>query len=106
MGASGRGTLPATATIWNSESTGAGTTSTKNLQISNSAYVSCFGHVNNATTITVMASADGQNWYAGPSQTLGGASDFCIHATVGCGWIALQSSSNVTATAIASCKDS
>jgi hypothetical protein len=106
VGASGRNVSPVSATIWNSESTGANTTSAKSLQIANSAYVSCFGHVNNATTITAMVSADGLNWYGGPSQTLGSASDFCIHFAAGCGWVALQSSSNVTATAIVSAKDS
>jgi hypothetical protein len=107
MGVAGRTALPTTATIWNAVSTGANTTSTNSLNIANAAFVSCFGHVSGSTVITVMASADNVNFYATQSTaTVTGAGDFCINVSLGCGYVALQSTNSVTATAVASAKDS
>jgi hypothetical protein len=106
VGVGGRGAGTIVAPIWSSEATGVTTTSTKTVQINNCAYVSVIGHANNATTIYAMVSADGTNWYQGPSQTLGSAGDFVISFTTGAGWIALSSSSNVTASAVVTAKDS
>ena len=71
----------------------------------NAPFVSAFGHSSAATTITLMLSSDNSNWYAGPTQVLAGAGDFCINATVGAEFVALQSlAASATITAWISAK--
>jgi hypothetical protein len=77
------------------------------LKVSNCAFVSAYGHVDNATTLTLQVSADGTNFYdTGSTQTLGAAGDFCINATIGASYVRLKSSNNVNATATITAKDS
>jgi hypothetical protein len=94
---------PQAAVVWSAATTGsAGNSNT--LQAWDCPFVSAFGHVSGATTVTLMYSFDGTTFYAGPSTTLAGASDFHIDATTGAEYLALQSSSSVTATAVISAK--
>jgi hypothetical protein len=95
---------PLTAIIWSAAATGSATTSTTNVNLQNCPYVSVFGNVSGATTITLMLSIDGTNFYAGPTVTTSGAGNFYLNATVGAVFVALQSSSNVTATAVISAR--
>ena len=92
------------ANIWSAVLTGTGT-STNTLDIKNAPFVSAFGHSDGAATITLMVSADNTNFYAGPTQVLAGASDFCINASVGAQFVALKSSANVTATGTIQAKE-
>lgn len=107
MGVDGRNFEPigSHANIWNAAATGAGTTSTNTLRTFDAPFVSVFGHVSGATTITLMLSADGVNFYAGPTVSPSGAGDFFINATVGAQYLALQSSNNITATGSIQAKD-
>lgn len=98
-----RYTQPLTATPWNNVATGVNTPSAS-LRLYNCIFVSAFGNVSAATTITLALSSDGQNWYAGPNVVLAGAGNFSINAEVGAEYVALQSSANVTATGIISAK--
>lgn len=84
--------------IWNDASTGVATNGDV-VNTFNSPFVSAFGHVDAASTLTLMLSADGSHFYAGPTVTTSGAGDFYINATVGCQYVTLQSSASVTATA-------
>jgi hypothetical protein len=86
------------ANVWSAATTGAATTS-PSVNTYNSPFVSAFGNVSGATTITLMLSADNVNFYAGPTVVLSGAGNFYIDATVGAQYVALQSSNSVTATA-------
>lgn len=84
---------------WANVATGAGGFS-GSCDLQWSPFVSVFGHVSGATTITVQVSQDGTTWYDSQStQVLAGAADFCIHATIGARYVRLKSSANITATA-------
>lgn len=90
---------------WNAAATGAGGNSNA-VQVYDSPWVSVFGHVDGATTLTVCYSHDGVTWYAsGNKATTTGAGDFSIDFTTAAQWIRLQSSANVTATATVAAKD-
>jgi uncharacterized protein YaiE (UPF0345 family) len=94
---------PQAAVVRNNASAGTNSNSTI-LQIFNCSFVSAFGNVNGPTTITLMYSFDGQNFHAGPSTTLAGASAFHIDATTGAQVLCHPSSSSVTTTAVISAK--
>jgi uncharacterized protein YaiE (UPF0345 family) len=68
------------------------------VQVWSAAIVTVLGHVSGACTITVMYSADGTNFYAGPTITAAGAADIYLDLTTAAGYVALKSSANVTAT--------
>ena len=88
------------ANVWNAASTGVNTTSTNNVNTYNSPFITAFGTVNGATTITVMVSQNGTTFYKSQStQVLGGSGDFCINLTCAAQYVALQSTADVTATA-------
>lgn len=91
------------ANAWSNATTGANTNS-NSLDIWGNPFVSAFGHVSGATTITLMYSQDNTNWYAGPTVVLAGAADFKIDATTGARYVALQSTNSVTATATLTAK--
>jgi hypothetical protein len=94
-------TQPLSTVIWAAASTGT-SVSTNSLRKWSLPFVSVAGHVSGAATVTLMYSVDGVTFYAGPSTTLSGASDFSIDATCGFEFVALKSSANVTATAVIS----
>ena len=94
---------PLSAVAWNDVATGVATNSGV-LDSHNSPFVSAFGHVSGATTITLMVSRDGSNFYAGSTVVLSGAADFCLNAEIGAEYVCLQSSADVTATAYLSAK--
>lgn len=96
-------THPIVSVQWSGASVGINGQSA-GVQIFNAKWVSIFGNVSAATTITVMYSADGANWYGGQSTTLGGAGNFHFDLVCGAEWIALQSSAAATITAIVSAK--
>lgn len=76
------------------------------VQVYDCPWVSAFGHVDGATTITVFYSHDGANFYASANKvTTSGAADFAIDFTTAAQWIQLQSSANVHATATIAGKD-
>lgn len=89
--------------VWNAALTGIGGVSTQ-LTIGDAKVLSAFGHVDGACTITVQYSADGTNFFDGPTQVLAGAADFRIDYFPGCAHTRLKSSANVTATAWISAK--
>jgi hypothetical protein len=91
-------TQPRSAQVWNAAVVGANGQSAT-FDTFNSPFVSALGHASAATTITLMVSPDGVTWYAGPTQVLAGAADFCLNATVGAEYVALQSLSAATITA-------
>lgn len=96
-----RGDTPL-GTQGNAWANGAATSANTNssvVDVMDAFFVSAFGHVDGATTITLMYSIDGTNFYAGPTVTLAGAADFKIDATVAARYLALQSTNNVHATA-------
>lgn len=69
-------------------------------------FVTCFGHVSAATTLTLQISQDGTNFYdtavtAAPS----GAVDFYLGTNIGAAYIRLKTSNAVTITATLSAKD-
>lgn len=103
MTTSPRFVAPLYAEVWANGSTGAATNSAT-CNTYSSPFVTAFGNVSAATTITLMLSADGTNWYAGPTVVLTGAGNFYLNATVGAQYVALQSSNSVTATAVISAK--
>lgn len=90
--------------VWNAAATGANTNGNI-VDLGNCPFVSAFGHVSGAATVTLMLSADGANFYAGPTQVLSGAGDFCISGTIGARYGSLQSTANVTATGTIQAKD-
>jgi hypothetical protein len=96
--------FPLQKTIWAAAATGANTTSTAFLDAGLCPFVSVIGTVSGATTITAMLSIDGVTFYAGPTQVLAGSGGFTFNFTTGAQYIALQSTNNVTATAIATAK--
>jgi hypothetical protein len=85
------------ANAWSAAATGVNGTSTAFDSWSLST-VSAFGNVSGATTVTLQYSADGTNYYDGPTQVLAGAGDFRIDAFAACRYVRLKSSNNVTAT--------
>lgn len=92
------------ANAWNNVLTGVNTNS-KVIDTWSCPFVDAFGHVDGATTLTLMLSQDSTSFYAGPTITLGGASDFVFDpATIAARYIALQSTANVTATATITAK--
>lgn len=103
MTTSPRFVAPLYAEVWTSASTGANTNSAT-FNTWASPFVTACGNVSGATTITLMLSVDGSNWYAGPTVVLSGAGNFYLNATVGVQYVALQSSNSVTATAFISAK--
>jgi hypothetical protein len=84
--------------VWANVATGIGGFSS-DLAISSSSQISAFGNLSGAATITVQYSADGVNYYDGPTQVLAGAGDFRIDTFASCAHVRLKSSANVTATA-------
>lgn len=91
------------ANIWSNVSTGT-STSTNYVDTWNCPFVSAFGHVGGAATITVQYSMDGVNFYDGPTQVLGSGIDFRIDCTCAARYVALKSSANVTATGTVAAK--
>jgi uncharacterized protein YaiE (UPF0345 family) len=91
------------ANAWSNATTGAGATSGA-LDTFNCPFVSAFGAVDGATTITLQYSQDGTHYYDGPSQTLTGAGDFRIDVLCAARYVRLKSSANVTATATLAAK--
>ena len=90
---------------WNGVATGTNTNSTA-IYVGSCAWVSAFGHVSGAATITVYYSFDNTNWYASTNKvTTAGAADFALDFTTAAPYIALQSSAGVTATATICGKD-
>ncbi len=90
---------------WNAASTGAGGVS-NTLDTQNAPFVTAFGNVSGACTITVQVSQDGETFYDTQlAQVLAGAGNFCILGTIGARFIRLKSSADVTATATISAKD-
>lgn len=85
--------------VWSAASTGVSTNGNV-VDTNNNPFASIFGHVDGATTLTVMVSADKSNFYAsGTTIVMAGGGDFGINATLGCQYVTLQSSAGVTATA-------
>lgn len=104
-----RQSQPLSAVAWNNVPTGvgggqSGANNSAVLRAYSCPFVSAFGSVNGACTMTLMYSTDGANWYNGPSTTLAGAGMFHLDTTSGAEFFALQSSANVTATAVISAK--
>lgn len=91
------------ANAWDAATTGAGGTSSV-LDTWSSPFVSAFGNVSGATTITLQFSADNSNFYDGPTVSPSGAGNFYLSATVGARYVRLKSSNSVTATATLSAK--
>lgn len=100
---SGRYNPPFSALLWAAESVGAAGQS-PGFDTHNSPWVSIFGNSSAATTLTVLYSNDGLNWYAGPTLTLAAAGNFHLDFTSAAEWIAVQSSAAATLTLIASAK--
>lgn len=92
------------ANAWAAVLTGANTNSPGFLDTFSSPFVSAFGHVSGATTITLMYSHDNTNWYAGPTIVIAGASDFFLNATSAARYACLQSTNNITSTATLAAK--
>lgn len=69
------------------------------IDVGQTPFVSAFGNVSAATTITLQYSQDGTNFYDGPNQVLSAAGDFRIDVTTGAARARLKSSAAVTATA-------
>lgn len=90
---------------WTAATTGAGGFSAA-LDTLCAPFVTAFGAVSGATTITLQASQDGTNYYdTQVTQVLAGAADFAVSATVAARYVRLKSSASVTATATLSAKD-
>lgn len=93
---------PLSSMVWNAASVGANEQS-PGVRIFNCSWGSAFGHTSASTTITVMESQDGVNWYASQnSQTSSG--DFAIDFQTGAEFVALKSSGAATITAVVSAK--
>jgi hypothetical protein len=59
-------------------------------------FVTGFGHADGATTITLLGSMDGVNFYAVATQVLAGAADFAINVTCAARYFVLKSSASLT----------
>jgi hypothetical protein len=90
--------------LWSSQLTGANGQSAT-ADVGSCPWLTFCGHVDGATTLTVMLSSDGTTWYAGPTLSVSGAGQFYLNVTLGVQFVALQSSGSVTATAFVSAKD-
>ncbi|SRR5579883_2430563 len=101
--AEGANVQPLSAVIWNNVATGTGVSGVS-LRAWNRPFVSVFGNVSGACTIYLLYSQDGVTFYQGASTVLAGAGNFNFNVTTGAEFLALQSSANVTATAIISVK--
>jgi hypothetical protein len=88
---------------WNAASAGANGTSAV-VDTWSCPFVSAFGNAGAATTISLQYSMDGANFYAGPSTTLSGSSDFHIDATTAARYLRLLSSAAATITATIAAK--
>ena len=95
--------FPLQSLVWSAATTGANGQSSA-LDTGLCPFVSAFGNVSGATTITLMLSRDNVNWYAGPTVVVAGAGNFFLSAEVGAQFVALQSTNSVTATAVVSAK--
>lgn len=112
MGMGGRQVPPlgSQGNVWNGVSTGVGTPGNP-INLYDCPFLSAFGNVSGACTITLMISADGTNWYSsGLTATTAGSGNFTINGTVGAvivgaQYATMQSSANVTATATIQAKD-
>ena len=104
MPQAGRFNPPLSVKAWSAATTGA-TTNSAVLNTYCSPFVTAAGNVSGACTVYLMLSIDGTTFYQGPSTVMAGAGNFYLNATVGVQWVALQTSSSVTATAVLSAKE-
>ena len=103
--------IPAGVAVWGTTvQNAAGSTNTAALVLAaglstildtkDSPFVSAFGHADAATTISILYSADGVNFYVAHSTVLSGAGDFAIDCMCGGQFVQLKSSgqANIWAT--------
>lgn len=97
-----RGHVGSHGNAWNNASTGASGQS-NSVNCYGLGTITAFGNVAAATTIYLVFSANGTNWYTDDTKKAviagGSGGDFAIHADVGAQFVRLASSANVTATA-------
>jgi len=88
---------------FNAQAAGAGVASNI-IEVWSCPYVSCFGHVSGATTLTMQYSIDKINFYNGPTVAPTGAADFYLDFYTAARWVRVLTSGAVTITATIAAK--
>lgn len=98
-----RSVQPTVKQVWNAAAVAANTPSAF-LDSGGAPFVSAFGHVSAACTVSLLASDDGVTGYVVATQVLSAAGDYGITGSYGAQFFALEVSAPVTATGILSAK--